>query len=205
MGIKTDTKGFKEFQNYLKKISSPKAMQDLKEDIKNYMIKSTVNKITSGNIKGSKTLSGLTKSLKGSSKVLQDTGALRKSIRGALTRKSVLVGSNLIYAAIHNEGGTIKPVKAKHLYIPAFKEVKTRYGSDAFGVSGAINNMKKDGWNIWHTNRAVLGKRKQDTKARVIFFKKKSVEIPQRQYLYISRKDKQVLTKLAIKIWEQAA
>lgn len=204
MSIKVDAKGFEKFRKYLNKISSTKAFNDLKVDIKSYLIRSTVKKIQTGNIRGNKTLSPVTIANKGSSKVLQDTGRLMRSIRGYVGRKSVYVGSNLKYAAIHNQRGTIKPVKAKHLYIPAFREVNSRYGANTNGVAAAMSRMKKDGWSLWHTPRAVLGKRKQDTKARVVFFKKKSVDIPKREYLYLTNQDKEEMTQLAINVWKGA-
>jgi len=48
-------------------------------------------------------------------KTLTDTGRLQQSITWAADRKSVSVGSNAIYAAIHQFGGEIKPKKAKAL------------------------------------------------------------------------------------------
>lgn len=46
---------------------------------------------------------------------LTDTGRLQKSIDYAATSDKVMVGSNLIYARIHQKGGTITPKKAKRL------------------------------------------------------------------------------------------
>ncbi|WP_299392768.1 phage virion morphogenesis protein [uncultured Desulfovibrio sp.] len=46
---------------------------------------------------------------------LTDTGRLRDSIEYAATTNKVMVGSNLVYARIHQEGGTITPRKAKKL------------------------------------------------------------------------------------------
>ncbi len=46
---------------------------------------------------------------------LTDTGRLRRSIDYATTSDTVMVGSNLKYARIHQKGGTITPKKAKKL------------------------------------------------------------------------------------------
>lgn len=46
---------------------------------------------------------------------LTDTGRLQKSIDYAATSDKVMVGSNLVYARIHQKGGTITPKKAKRL------------------------------------------------------------------------------------------
>lgn len=43
----------------------------------------------------------------GSAKKLQDTGMLRNSIKAENTKNEAKVGTNLIYAPIHNYGGTI--------------------------------------------------------------------------------------------------
>ena len=46
---------------------------------------------------------------------LTDTGRLRRSIDYAATAGKVMVGSNLAYARIHQEGGIITPKNAKKL------------------------------------------------------------------------------------------
>jgi phage virion morphogenesis protein len=50
-----------------------------------------------------------------SGKILTDTARLRNSIDSAVAGDTVLVGSNVIYALIHQEGGVIKPVNKKSL------------------------------------------------------------------------------------------
>lgn len=56
---------------------------------------------------------------KGSSKPLQDTGRLRASIRPSATRTKAVVGTNLVYARIHNEGG--RSGRGKSVNIPQRK------------------------------------------------------------------------------------
>jgi phage virion morphogenesis protein len=46
---------------------------------------------------------------------LIDTGRLRSSLSADAYADRVDVGTNLIYAAIHQAGGTIRPVNAEHL------------------------------------------------------------------------------------------
>ena len=48
-------------------------------------------------------------------KTLTDTARLRQSIDYAATPSKVMVGSNVIYARIHQLGGSIKPKKGKSL------------------------------------------------------------------------------------------
>ena len=50
-----------------------------------------------------------------SGKILTDTARLRNSIDSAVAGDTVLVGSNVKYARIHQKGGVIKPVKKKAL------------------------------------------------------------------------------------------
>lgn len=58
------------------------------------------------------------KATKRSGKILTNTARLRDSVETATTANSVLIGSNVEYARIHQYGGIIKPKKAKSL---AFK------------------------------------------------------------------------------------
>jgi phage virion morphogenesis protein len=49
---------------------------------------------------------------------LSDTGRLRRSIRSQADNDGVTIGTNLIYARIHQFGGTIKAKNAPYLAIP---------------------------------------------------------------------------------------
>lgn len=53
-----------------------------------------------------------------SNKILQDKGALRESIDVDPRSNSVAVGSNLVYARIHQFGGVIRPKRSNCLCIP---------------------------------------------------------------------------------------
>lgn len=48
-------------------------------------------------------------------KTLHDSGLLMRSITSAAAPREVTVGSNLIYAGVHQTGATIRPVAAKAL------------------------------------------------------------------------------------------
>lgn len=52
---------------------------------------------------------------KRNARILTESGRLRDSINSQASRDEVRVGTNVIYAAIHQFGGTIKPVSASHL------------------------------------------------------------------------------------------
>lgn len=51
-------------------------------------------------------------------KILTDTGRLRQSIVGRVEGSRLVIGTNLIYARIHQEGGVITPKKGKFLVFP---------------------------------------------------------------------------------------
>lgn len=53
---------------------------------------------------------------KRNSRILTESGRLRDSVNSKAGSDQVRVGTNVIYAAIHQFGGTIKPVSATHLY-----------------------------------------------------------------------------------------
>ena len=52
----------------------------------------------------------------GSPSKLQDTGRLKSSIQRVFDDSSAVVGTNVIYAGIHQFGGIIRPKKAKALH-----------------------------------------------------------------------------------------
>lgn len=53
---------------------------------------------------------------KRNSRILTESGRLRDSINARAGNDEVLVGTNVIYAAIHQFGGTIAPKSATHLW-----------------------------------------------------------------------------------------
>lgn len=60
-------------------------------------------------------------------KPLNDTGALRGSISESASSDEAVVGTNLIYAAIHQFGGVIRAKNAPYLMVPignGFRRVK---------------------------------------------------------------------------------
>ncbi|MDL2401260.1 phage virion morphogenesis protein [Rhizobium mayense] len=53
---------------------------------------------------------------KRNARILTERGRLRDSINSRPSNHEVRIGTNLVYAAIHQFGGVIRPVKAKHLF-----------------------------------------------------------------------------------------
>ena len=97
------------------------------------------------------------------------TGALRSSIMWTVRRrpKALIgrIGSNLVYAAIHEFGGTIYPVRARYLTIP-FPGVKGR---------------ARDYENTFIAKNIIF--QRLGNRIRPLFVLKESVTIPARPYL----------------------
>lgn len=163
----------------------------LTEEAASYMRESTIKKIQTGEIEGEET-SDFTLSLRrgGGGRTLMNTGRLLQSIE----QKGAAVGSNLAQAAIQNNGGTIKPKEAKYLTIPACHEAAKL--SEIVNTRGALEHLKRQGWEIWFAKGAIMGKKSKRGKAIPLFYLKKEVEIPARRYLYISETDEKVLKEI---------
>lgn len=82
------------------------------------------------------------KKSRGPGKTLSKTKRLERSIDSAATDDQVMVGSNLVYARIHQKGGTIKPKNKKFLRFPGqdgqpvFMKEVTLPARPYLGVSG---------------------------------------------------------------------
>lgn len=112
------------------------------------------------------------------------SGRLRSSLnwhyqRDGLTHKGI-IGSNVIYARIHEEGGTIRPVSRQWLTIP-LQAVKTkagvtRWGAGDLGAARTFVKQLKDG------RLFIFGKVGKD-RIVPLFRLVRQVEIPPRPYL----------------------
>jgi phage gpG-like protein len=156
------------------------------------------SKIHSG--QGFAPLSPATAAYRGSGQPLQDTGSLRDSITfKVIDDKTVSVGTNKPYAAIQNNGGVIRAKKAKWLWIPAAgtRQLQRRYG---YGPTDVLNGLKADGYSYFfhRDKRIVCWKEKRRTrneegkleyKSHILYYLKKSVEIPARRFFYLTDKE----------------
>jgi len=152
-------------------------------------------KIHSG--RGFAPLSPATESYRGSGRPLQDTGALRDSITfKVVDDKTVSVGTNKPYAAIQNNGGLIN-AKKNWLWIPAAgtRQLQRRYG---YSPTEVLNGLKSEGYSIFRMGRTMCYREKRRTrneegklvyKIHVLFYLKKSVEIPARPFFYLTDKE----------------
>ncbi len=141
---------------------------------------STQKRIAQGEFKPN---APLTAKMKKGSNPLRDKGLLMNSITHDVGENYVVVGSGLRYARIHQHGGEIQAKRAKKLAIPAYHMSQKRLSPREY-----LNRLKAQGWHIWTTENAIMGRRGKG-KAVVLYVRKKKVKIPQRQYLTIDEKD----------------
>ncbi len=143
-----------------------------------------------GNGKNFDPLSPATTAYRGAGKPLQDTGALRDSIsyekKGSNT---VIVGTNKVYAQIHNEGGTLK-AKKNWLWIPASgtRQLQRKFG---YSPTEVCNGLRQAGTPVFRVGRTMCynkgsGKSKH---AVVVYFLKKEVKIPKREFFFLSKEE----------------
>jgi phage gpG-like protein len=124
---------------------------------------------------------------------LQDTGALRDSITfNVLDDRTVSVGTGKSYAALQNNGGVIR-AKKNWLWIPGpgLRKIQRKKGS-GFSVTDVLNYHKNKGDSIYRRGRTVRYRKKRKHKGEedpVLFYLKKSVEIPARPFFYLSAEE----------------
>jgi len=161
-------------------------------------------KIHSG--RGFAPLSPATAAYRWSGRPLQDTGSLRDSITfKIIDEKTVSVGTNKPYAAIQHNGGVIHAKKAKWLWIPAAgtRKLQRRYG---YGPTDVLNGLKADGYSYYFRpdKRVVCWKEKRRTRneegkleyrSHILYYLKKSVEIPARPFFYLTDKEMGLIMK----------
>lgn len=168
------------------------SLQHCMKRIADYLVSSAQRKINS-NIAPEN--APLTQVVKQGNKTLRDTGALLSSINAHNGINWASAGTNLGYARIIQDGGTISG-KGKGLWIPANANVRTlmrRYNAQR--ASELIPSMKQDGYRIWR-HGGVCWAKKDKGKEIVLFIIKKSVEIPARPFLYLDKKDQNFIDKV---------
>ena len=196
--------GFDKFSEFLKDIGQrvQRILPEIAPEVRDFIVEN----IKKGDFKEN---SPLTKKLKGSSKPLVDTGALRASITYVINNKELKVGSNLIYAPVHQFGATITPKVAKKLTIPATKKIR-KYVM-AMGVKKFIKSLENRGFKVVFLNKSVIavppdgkssagGLKLKKGKGEVIFIRKEKVVIPARPYLYLDDAQRKYLKRRVLKI-----
>ena len=131
-------------------------------------------------------LAPVTAAYRGKGRPLQDTSPLRKSIASEMTAAdTVSVGTTVRYAPLHNAGGTIR-AKKDWLFIPAagVRKWERRVGKSPSAVIAALKGLN---YSIYRVGRTVCArKREKGAKAKTLYYLKKSVEIPKREFFYLT-------------------
>jgi phage gpG-like protein len=148
-------------------------------------------------------LSPATAAYRGAGRPLQDTGSLRDSITyQVVDERTVSVGTNKPHAALQNNGGVIR-AKKQWLWIPATgtRQLQRRYGPSPTDV---LRGMKAAGYAVFRMGRTMAWKEKRRTrnadgklgyKVHVLYYLKKSVEIPARRFFYLTDRETNLLMK----------
>jgi phage gpG-like protein len=130
---------------------------------------------------------------------------LRDSIKfKVIDDRTVSVGTNKPYAAIQNNGGIIRANK-EWLWIPAagVREIM-RGHKGGYSPTDVIRKQKSKGYSVFRQGRTVRyrdkrKKRNEDGKLvyndHVLYYLKKSVEIPARPFFYLTDRDMNLLMK----------
>lgn len=190
MGIKI-LKEAKEYSKIMENIKKEKLSSCMKH-ISNYLVSSAQKKINNGIEPAN---APLTQAVKQGSKTLRDTGNLISSIAAHSGENWAAAGTNLKYAKINQEGGTISSKKSSGLWIPANANTRTlmrKYNAQKAGE--LISAMKADGYSIYRNKNICIAKSKRG-KPFALFIIKESVEIPARPFLYIDETDEKYIQK----------
>jgi len=165
----------------------------LLDDIGNYMVSSVVRRIKEGVPPPDSPLTVLNKR---GNRTLQDTGRLIKSIHYQVKGSSVVIGTDRPFADVMQNGARITPKRAEKLAIPVGWRI--RKSVERKGVAATIEDLKRQGWRIFFTDRAIMGtkgKGKRKT-TKVFFIRKEAVQIPARRFLYAAEKDKREIRRM---------
>ena len=181
------TRSFGELSKRLKK----GCLEPTMRKVSKYLVSSAVRKIN-GNIQPENT--PLTQDVKQGNKTLRDNGQLMASIAPQNGKDWAAAQTNLKYAKIQQEGGTIHG-KGKGLWLPASAKTRTLMRHyNAQRPAELIQAMKQDGYSFFRTGKVFCAKKKKG-EPFALFIIKQSVTIPARPFLHIDEKDEKHITK----------
>jgi len=148
----------------------------------------------------------LTQEVKQGGQTLRDRGELAKSIAPHSGDLWADASTNLAYARIQQEGGTITPKNANALFIPAGTETRRLMRSYGASTPGKLIKAMEGDYGFFRAGRVFFaykkgralksGKTGKRGKEFALFIISKSVKIPARPFLYIDEKDEAYLAKL---------
>lgn len=142
----------------------------------------------------------LTRAVKQGGQTLRDNGTLAQSIAPHSGDLWADASTNLAYARIQQEGGTITAKRARALFIPAGAKTRALMRAyNAWTPRSLISAMRADGYGFFSAGKVFFaykkgralksgktGKRGQEF---ALFIITRSVKIPPRPFLYIDAKD----------------
>ena len=188
MGVQI-TRSFRELSKRLKK----GCLEPTMRKVSKYLVSSAVGKINK-NIPPAN--APLTQEVKRGNKTLRDNGQLMASIAPQNGKDWAAAQTNLKYAKIQQEGGTINS-KGKGLWLPASAKTRTlmrRYNAQK--PAELIQAMKEDGYSFFRTGKVFCAKKKRGKgEPFALFIIKDSVRILARPFLYLDEKDEKYVTK----------
>lgn len=186
MGVQI-TRSFGELSKRLKK----GCLEPTMRKVSKYLVSSAVRKIN-GNIQPEN--APLTQEVKQGNKTLRDNGQLMASIAPQNGKDWAAAQTNLEYAKLQQEGGTIHG-KGKGLWLPASAKTRTLMRHyNAQKPAELIQAMKGDGYSFFRTGKVFCAKKKKG-EPFALFIIKQSVTIPARPFLHIDEKDEKHITK----------
>lgn len=186
MGVQI-TRSFGELSKRLKK----GCLEPTMRKVSKYLVSSAVRKIN-GNIQPEN--APLTQEVKQGNKTLRDNDQLMASIAPQNGKDWAAAQTNLKYAKIQQEGGTIHG-KGKGLWLPASAKTRTLMRHyNAQKPAELIQAMKQDGYSFFRTGKVFCAKKKKG-EPFALFIIKQSVTIPARPFLHIDEKDEKHITK----------
>lgn len=145
----------------------------------------------------------LTVALKNGSKTLKGKGTLRQ-LHSSYSKTTATVTSPAPYARIQNEGGTIFPKNAKYLCVPVNTNIQ-KLTMQTKSVRNALKTLEGQGYIIYRPYRrgsstaranVIMGKKKTG-KPELLFILKKSITIPKREFMKLSKRQLAHIDKMA--------
>ena len=162
-------------------------MKTLKDAIGATAVRQIQRRIRSGKIKPSSNR----KNFKGQKKTtLFDSGRLYRSITYKISGDKIIVGTNVKYAKIQQEGGVIKPKNKKWLTIPLTPAAKAKRAPDFSDTFAQFYTEDGKAYGIIF--------QKAEPEPIALYKLVKRVNIPARPFLFLDDTDKEKIAGAAL-------
>jgi len=139
----------------------------------------------------------LTQAVKQNAMPLRDSGGLLTSFRHRIEGDVAIVGTNLPYAEIAHNGGTITPKRSKFLAIPLGRETRAFMRQYGLTPRACLEGMKAAGYSIWFAKSVIMAKKGKTGRPRALFLLRRSVTIPARPFFRLPAESISVLERVA--------